>query len=513
MSLYKKILILSKFKKFIKKLNFYNGEKKNIILIEFNSIWSSIIPYSYLLSELSKKHDAKIIAYSNLKTFSFVEYIKNLIAKLSFFNSYAFYNSFHVNKYIKFFEYSNKINKEIAIEFERISKKIKNKKDIERLKIKGIVIGDLIYDSYLKKNLKPTINLNETNFKNFLYESIKQFYFWNNYIDKNVKAIVVSHTIYSSAIPMRICVKKNIETFQISNRHLYRLSKKNLMAYTQFKDYKKIFKKVKLADKKKGISIAKKRLMERLNGKVGVDMEYSTKSAYVRKVSKKTQLIKSKKIKILIAAHCFFDSPHSYGYNLFPDFYEWLDFLGKLSLKTDYDWYIKTHPDFLPGNKEIINKLIKRYPKIKFLPSSISHNQLVKEGIDVALTVHGTIGHEYPLFNKLVINASKNNPHINYDFNLHPKTIKEYEKTLLNLSKIIKKFKINKNEIYEFYFMRNIYDVDNFFVSNDKKLIKKNNSSLQVLDWLNNKNSDKLNTKIILKIRDFIFKNINYISL
>ena len=83
-------------------------------------------------------------------------------------------------------------------------------------------------------------------------------------------------------------------------------------------------------------------------------MRYSSKSAYGE--HKDERLLKeSSRIKVFIALHCFFDSPHSYGCNLFPDFYEWLDFLGKISLETDYDWYMKTHPDYLPGNIPIIN--------------------------------------------------------------------------------------------------------------------------------------------------------------
>ena len=53
----------------------------------------------------------------------------------------------------------------------------------------------------------------------------------------------------------------------------------------------------------------------RFEGKIGVDMRYSTKSAY-GKIKKKKTYKSIKKIKILIAAHCFSDSPHSYGYNI-----------------------------------------------------------------------------------------------------------------------------------------------------------------------------------------------------
>jgi len=134
--------------------------------------------------------------------------------------------------------------------------------------------------------------------------------------------------------------------------------------------------------------------------------------------------------------------------------YEWLEFLGKISKKTNYDWYIKLHPDFLDGTKEIIDKFLKRYPSIIYIPNDYSHNQLLREGINVALTCFGSIAHEYPLLNKLVVNCSLNNPHINYNFSLHPKNIKNYKNILFKLHSV--KNNVRKNELYEFYAMFNI---------------------------------------------------------
>ena len=122
------------------------------------------------------------------------------------------------------------------------------------------------------------------------------------------------------------------------------------MAYNEFKQFPKLFKKLPSIEKKRGIQKAKKQLKKRLNGIVGVDMPYSTKTAY-GKIDLKNRLLKrNKKLKVLITTHCFFDSPHSYGYNIFPDFYEWIDFLGRMTGKTNFDWYIKTHPDYLTAH-------------------------------------------------------------------------------------------------------------------------------------------------------------------
>jgi capsule polysaccharide export protein KpsC/LpsZ len=193
---------------------------------------------------------------------------------------------------------------------------------------------------------------------------------------------------------------------------------------------------------------------------VGVDMAYSTKSAYG--ASRHQRLIQaSPRKKILIATHCFFDSPHSYGNNLFPDFYEWLEFLGQISECTDYDWYIKTHPDYLPGTREVIDGFLARFPKFTLLPADASHHQIIAEGIDFALTVYGTIAFEYAALGIPVINASLYNPHIAYDFNLHAKDVEDYRQLLMKLDQLT--FSIDKQQVYEYYFMRHIFNTENLF--------------------------------------------------
>jgi hypothetical protein len=198
-------------------------------------------------------------------------------------------------------------------------------------------------------------------------------------------------------------------------------------------------------------------------------MSYSSKSAYGS--HQHSRLLKeSNNQKILIATHCFFDSPHSYGNNLFPDFWEWLEFLGKLSEDTQYDWYIKTHPDYLPGTKEIIEQFCRKYPKFHLLPADSSHHQIIAEGLNAVLKVYGTIGFEYAALGIPVINASQNNPHVAYDFNIHPVNLDQYRELLMNISKI--EIVIDRQQVFEYYYMRNIYNTQNIFLDDYDKTIK-----------------------------------------
>ena len=88
------------------------------------------------------------------------------------------------------------------------------------------------------------------------------------------------------------------------------------------------------------------------------------------------------------------------GKNFFPDFYLRISFLGKISndRRSDYEFYVKNHPFF--GNKyeryqeyteKFVNQLIKKFPKIKKIPNSTSHHQIIAEGIDYVLTIYGSV--------------------------------------------------------------------------------------------------------------------------
>jgi hypothetical protein len=160
------------------------------------------------------------------------------------------------------------------------------------------------------------------------------------------------------------------------------------------------------------------------------------------------------KLRILIATHDFYDSPHSYGDNFYPDFYIWLNKLGEISKKTDYHWYLKTHRDSVADDRSVFLELLQKYPRFEELDSNTSHHEIIDAGIDFALTVYGTIAMEYPALGVPVINASLNNPHVGYSFSITPKNYTDYEQLIMNLQGY--KYEIDKSQIYEYYFMAHL---------------------------------------------------------
>lgn len=498
----------------LKYLKFNKFINKKKILIEF-SHWGSLhVSSSYLLQALQKKFKANIISYvGNLNLtrpikMSILDKIKWFLGIFFSIRFFGIFKSMGVSEFL--WPNLKKINQ---INLEKIYKKkinsIRNKKDLENLKIYNVWIGDLIYDSYLKYFNVETVNIESLNFKKFLREKIGLFIFWYNYINNNkIKAFVISHSVYSLALPARIAIKKNIKVYVCHGEYLYSLNKSNLFIRANFFKAKKVLKKIDSKIVKLGIIKARARIESRLAGKPGVDLWWAKKSSFGTINSRKV-LKKNNKFKFLIANHSFVDSPHVYGNNLFPDFYEWLIFLGKTSLETDHDWYIKTHPythkKEAEFTKNTINDIIKKYPKIQLIPSTVTHNQLVSEGINCVLTVLGSVGFEYAYMGVPVINASTKNPHVNFNFNIHAKNINQYKKLLKN-PKLIK-ININKKEILKYYFLMHIFYTRNWLFTDYEKMqknVKDQYDSEVYKYWVKNEFTTKKHQEILETLERFI---------
>jgi len=333
---------------------------------------------------------------------------------------------------------------------------IKNLYEFESLHYKDIVIGDLIYDVYLRRSRKPTLDLNDIALLEIISEFVQHFdSLFDKFVNDEIAGVCVSHTVYLLGLPARMAAYFKVPAFQVTGESIYRIDVENTHAYTSFKTYPELFRSLPVHTQNRGKELAKKRLEMRFAGKVGIDMHYSTQSAYQDSTMDSRVLRENSKPHILIAIHDFFDSPHSYGSNLYPDFYQWLLALAEIAKQTEYNWYIKTHPDVRGDGIAVLESFVTLHPEFELIPSTVSHHQLIQEGITCALTIFGTIAMEYPYLGKPVVNASLNNPHVRYDFSSSPKSAKEYEVILTKLDSL--EAPKNVDSILEYYFMHHIY--------------------------------------------------------
>lgn len=481
----KNYFIKKRYKKFNKK--FFKRNKKNCeILVEFNGFQSSHIFLSTISSVLSEKFDGKIVGYYNFclsstdLESSVYQKLKWYLGKFFGYNFFGIYKSFGVSKFVKPF-----VNKNIDLKsntlFNSLISRIRNKNDILNLKIDDIEFGDLLYDGYLKRYYKYTLDINSEHFHKYLKNFIKLYLFWDNYFNKNnVKSIVGVHTYYAYGLIIRIALNKNIKVFNTECGKIYQLNKKRQISNMEIEDLKEKVNSLRKDQLEILKDRAKLSIKNRFEGKISIKIDelVTTKSANHNNYSIKNKVLKqNEKIKVLIATHNIGDVHNAFGKTYFEDFYEWLIFLGSISEKTNYDWYIKDHPYYsdlkyatsLQRTYELSKKIEKKFKSIKRLDPNLSHHQLRDEGINFVLTIYGTIAWEYAYFNIPVLTATNSCPTMNFNFNYHSSNKKNYEENIMNLNKI--KMQINRDEIINFYISKYlIFNHDNLMKNFSKFL-------------------------------------------
>jgi len=410
------------------------GGSKGVILMDCFPIPVWVVANGVLANRLAARCDAELLSYGDSRRSPWVNKV---------------YASFGCNGHVVIDLQAEQRRRHRQLYMEAL-RTLKTKEDLFSYSINGVQIGDEIYESYLRTFSRPTAELDRFLCQYLIYVAIGYFVFFEDlFKQRNVLGAVLSHDIY---IQMGILAKiawKNEVPVYLANAHDLKRTLGPDQKWSEFSKYPEYFSQLDKGSQEAGIRWAEEQLSKRLGGAVGVNMPYSSKSAYISDFIDR-QTAATEKKKIVIATHCFFDNPRAYGGMLFPDFYEWISFLGTLAEQTDYEWYIKTHRDFLPGTAKVIQDLVEKYPRIKLINPNTSWHQLKAEGVGYILTCYGSVGHELPLLGFKVINAGYN-PHIAYQFNWHAKSIDMYRRMLLDLDGLGDIRELNK--IYEFYFV------------------------------------------------------------
>jgi hypothetical protein len=451
-----------------KKIFNRNNNKKKIILIEFNR-WSYLhIVKSYLGKVLSRKYNAKLVAFENYTLISdrlIKNQIKLFLRKILIILSigtYGVYKSFGITEFLypkisKKNEFTNKVIINYYL------RKINSKDKLMKMKVKNIYVGDLIYDSYLKIYKVPTIDVNSNLFKNFLKESIILFLWWYKYIKKNrsqIKSLIIIHSVYLFGLQTRICNYFNIISYKPSYKSIIRINRNNVYPFKDVNYNTHYLKKIR--NKDSIYRYSKHEIKNIIQGKSSVSKNYSQKIKNKLKLKNKND-----NIKVLVVCHSFFDAPHSYGRFFKNDFYEWLCLLGEISNVTDYIWLIKPHPITHDQDLFFLEEIIKRYPKFQLIDKKYTNQEILNVGIDFALTCFGSVSFEYPFQGVKVINFSQNHPYKKFKFSYTPKNLNHYLRILYNLKKFSYSFK--KNKIFDYYYIKRfILNVDYMELELDK---------------------------------------------
>lgn len=428
---------------------FYSEKKKfkhNILFVDRERV-DHFFHHSVLSLALSEKYKMNTIILSDQKKNSFIIRIYKRLGFNKFLSGFNLEKFFFYPQYL-FLTFFYSIIAVFNIKKTNFNWFIKN------FNINKIVIGDLIYDSYIryeKRFINPKI---DRYFIKILVTSIFRFLMIKNYlINKKVKILIVATETGSRnhGLALRIATK-----LKIKNYAFFRVNKHGASIISYGGDY---FKKgIGSLDKKKLMNITKKISYKKINFFYNSRKKFKSENHYTQldylranKTSKKGEkfindLKNIKQKKILFASHALADAPHALGTFVFRDYYEHFIQTLKFVNKNDSKnlWIFKQHNNsrILNENK-IFEDNIKKYKKknIIICPENIPISHLIKN-IDYVVTGRGTIGMEAASEGKKVVICGSA-PYSNCGIVFNPKTKKKYFDCLLNINNL----KFDKEEI------------------------------------------------------------------
>jgi hypothetical protein len=486
-------------KKFRKNLHRNRARTPSIptILVEWPQVPSNMLSISLFLNSVDAFANHEIVGIRMADGGSFSEIKQRIKFRFSLFHTIGFSNLVYLN--------SNRSNlgHNQQISFP------KSKDDVLKFSYGGISIGDLIYDTYLTRFQSATLNVQDKEFEKLVIE----FCF---YVDKlnelfssrKINRVIVSHSVYHYGLLARTASKFGAEAFIVQIDSLFKLTSKFPHPVLSGEELNQIIKSLSPEELQAGIIDSRNKMDDRFQGNFSPELELSTGVAFSHEIENHQQVIKKNgRLNVLIATHDFFDAPHCYGEFFYPDFYCWLVRLEEISREKDFNWYIKVHPDARGAMQNLIEEIFGMNGDFTLLPRNISHHSLISQGIDVALTVHGTIGMEYPLLGIPVVNASQNNPHAGFDFCYTPASREAYEETIGNLEKFREYTYLDSPYLY--HFVKHSLFVKSWIFKDFNSMLRdvggyRNAMSNQIYDYFLN-TSNVFDEKALIRIaNDFL---------
>lgn len=389
----------------------------SVILVEAWQSPHNQLGISIFLPLLAKRLDARAVSFYAMQTRTFSR-PKEFLRHFFSFSKKSGCLKFHI-----FSLNSNKHYLRLAkVILGDIVEKVDPLRALENFVYRGVEIGDLIYDQFLRMTGSPTLDIKDQRLVRVVHDYLLYVDQLKNYFkDKNVKAVIVGETTYRLAVPARIAIASGLQAYHVSGSTIFSLNSQTQNAYLEAKYFKNYGEKyLALPDESTLLYGSSFRPSIRTT-----EISWTSNEREVEIVGP-INAREGDTTRILVACHSFLDAPHVYGINLFPDFFSWLDFIGNLSNNAGVQFLLKPHPSERQDSSTIFDTLKNRYPKLVILPRNVTNADIIQMGIDAVLTVYGTVALEYSQYGIPVITASSVGPYSTWEFCYNPSSVREY---------------------------------------------------------------------------------------
>jgi hypothetical protein len=349
------------------------------------------------------------------------------------------------------------------IEARRIFLKLATKQDLLDLRLNGLACGDLIYDTYLRYRVQPTVDVKDPYLRHLIAKALDAQLAANKIFQRGrFEILLTNYTSYiQHGIPARVALECGVHVYSAGNLSQFfkRLSLEDSLHTTEHWSYKERF--AKLEDQGLARSQAKNMLKTRFAGGVDKATLYMKSSAFTNSKASMPSGIEG-----VVFLHDFFDSPHCHRSMLFPDFLDWIRYTLGVIEEYRLPIAVKPHPNQLAESREVVAKLQEEFPSICWLPSNLSNRVIFDSGIRCGISVYGTILHELA-FHGIAAIAAGDHPHSAFDIAITPNTIEKYRQCLIHFRELRLSDNVQE-EVLSFYYMHNIHKNEGIDINFDR---------------------------------------------
>ena len=432
---------------------------------------------------------------------------KIISSVISSFNQYRWQNNFYKTIGFKVFYYFNSKTSfnhpiEIIKSFFFIFLIILNNKIYLREYLSNTLIdnknfGYLIYDEYLKQTNNYKEKKLNFNFIRVLYMSILKIQILKKIVlRKNYNLFFITQQNYinpSTIIRALYNDDKNKKIIYVNRGGFQLIDSKTFLTNS----YKRIDKKIIYSRKFNSEFEKKSKIFfkKRFSGKI----DYRNDLPLAFKSNKKIKLKKIKNFRILLACHRLSDANHTYPKNIFLNYFDYIEETLKVLVNTQHEIFIRMHPASSKFEKDLILKLIDKFNsnKIKIISTKVNTQNVIKQ-MDFLITLHGTIGIEFPVIRKLKSIICADSSYANFKFCKRIKDLKELNDFLKNDLKPIKLTNKEFKEAKKYLYYSDQFDMKRKFAVYYSERLKKNytpkyfpsDRSLPDKEFFNNINSN-----------------------
>ncbi len=323
------------------------------------------------------------------------------------------------------------------------------------LSIDGILVGDLVIDSYLRFRPAATVDLADPFLARLLTQMLRDVALAQAWFASARPALYLSSysTYIEHGVAVRVALARGIPVRVFGNLVTFgkRLSTNDPFHATNGDPYRDIAES--LAEPGPALEKARELLEGRLGGKIDHATSYMRQSAYAPSSEPVPDGVRGA---VVVFLHDFFDSPHIYADLVFDDFWQWICCTIHTLTEASIPFFLKPHPNQIAASVAVLDQLRAQFPALRLLSTRITNRQLVEAGMGAGVTVYGTVGHELAYLGVPVICCARH-PHHAFDFCRTAHSVAEYQAMLRQPFELPLSRELMRQQALQFYYAHNLH--------------------------------------------------------